>query len=173
MGDERATLRRAITALPDTAASWLLGVAKGDQIPNIDGSRFRRSHRDRLAWHTLVAQAVTASPADESTPEQVYDDAPESAPGRYEVGGPVTQNADSVAQTGGSVDRPPSIADGTVSGCLVWLLRCAGDEWGPAGVAAAACELAGLPAPDIRAEQPHRSTDGGPTMAKPKCEFRV
>jgi len=85
-GDERATLRRAITALPDTSARWLLGVAKADQIPNIDGARFRRSHRDRLAWHTLVAQAVTAAPepVDEATPEDVYNDAPESAPGRYE-----------------------------------------------------------------------------------------
>ena len=61
-GDDRAALRAAIGSLPVNAVDWLTGTAKADKVPNIDTPRFRRSHRDRLAWHLLNAQAITPQP---------------------------------------------------------------------------------------------------------------
>ena len=75
-GDERALLRRAITALPEETTAWLLGMAKADKIPNIDGPKFLRSHRDRLAWHLLAAPAAVDEPA----PAAAYYDDPETTP---------------------------------------------------------------------------------------------
>jgi hypothetical protein len=77
--DESNFLRAAIDALGDQARDWLLGVAKADAIPNISGGKFRRSHRDRLAWHIIVAQRIKPGgpdvpDADEPVPADVHDD---------------------------------------------------------------------------------------------------
>jgi phage recombination protein Bet len=80
-GDEAGFLRSAILALSDQANTWLTSTAIADDIPNIDGPTFRRSHRDRLAWHIVVAQRIKpAAPVDEPTPAAVHDDAPETTP---------------------------------------------------------------------------------------------
>jgi phage recombination protein Bet len=70
-GDERGFLRAAIENLSESATTWLTGVAKADKVPNLDGPRFRRSHRDRLAWHVVVAQRIKPEgPAEEAdTPD--------------------------------------------------------------------------------------------------------
>jgi phage recombination protein Bet len=75
--DEAAFLTAAINGLSKQAVDWLDGTVAADplQIPNINGPNFRRSHRDRLAWHIVVAQRI--KPADPETGE-IGDD-PEAA----------------------------------------------------------------------------------------------
>jgi hypothetical protein len=80
--DEAGFLAAAIQALSEPAVEWLDGTAGADplNIPhNIYGPQFRRSHRDRLAWHIVVAQRIKpAAPeegdADEPVPADVHDD---------------------------------------------------------------------------------------------------
>jgi phage recombination protein Bet len=81
-------LKNAIEQLTPKAKDWLLGVAKADRIPNIDGPKFRRWHRDRLAWHILVACRIKGerTPTDEPTPPEVHDDAPETTPNNIDEG---------------------------------------------------------------------------------------
>jgi RecT family len=75
--DEAAFLTAAINGLSKQAVDWLDGTVAADplQIPNINGPNFRRSHRDRLAWHIVVAQRI--KPADPESGE-IGDD-PEAA----------------------------------------------------------------------------------------------
>jgi phage recombination protein Bet len=75
--EESGFLRVAIDALSDQARTWLFGVAKADEIPNIDKGKLRRSHRDRLAWHIIVAQRIKPS-ADAAAPDDA--DATEPVP---------------------------------------------------------------------------------------------
>jgi hypothetical protein len=77
--DDSGFLRAAIDPLSDQAKTWLFGVAQADKIPNIDRGQLRRSHRDRLAWHIVVAQRIKPSgpdvaDADEPVPHDVHDD---------------------------------------------------------------------------------------------------
>jgi hypothetical protein len=65
-GEEIGFLRHTIETLTDEATAWLTSVAKADHLPNINGGKFRRSHRDRLAWHLVVAQRIKpAGPIDD------------------------------------------------------------------------------------------------------------
>ena len=58
--DEKGFLRRAISELSEQGFEWFDGTQKADpmKLPLADANNFRRSHRDRLAWHILVAQQI-------------------------------------------------------------------------------------------------------------------
>jgi hypothetical protein len=68
--DERAFLRACIDRFGDGARAWLFGVAKSDELPNIDGPRFTLADRDRLAWHLLNAQQITEPGAAPAAPDE-------------------------------------------------------------------------------------------------------
>lgn len=58
--DEKGFLRRAISELSEQGFEWFDGTQKADpmKLPLADADNFRRSHRDRLSWHILVAQQI-------------------------------------------------------------------------------------------------------------------
>ena len=58
--DEKGFLQRAIQDLSEPAFEWFDGTQKADpmKLPLANAADFRRSHRDRLAWHILVAQQI-------------------------------------------------------------------------------------------------------------------
>jgi hypothetical protein len=62
--DEKGFLRRAISELSEQGFEWFDGTQKADpmKLPLADADNFRRSHRDRLAWHILVAQQIKPAP---------------------------------------------------------------------------------------------------------------
>jgi hypothetical protein len=84
--DESGFLVAALNELSEQAMTWLNGTAGADPInipKNVTHPTFRRSHRDRLAWHILVANRIkprvdAAAPddadADEPVPADVHDD---------------------------------------------------------------------------------------------------
>ena len=85
--DEKSVLFAAMKTLPTHKLDWLTGQANADGLPAVRD--FHRSHRDRLAWHILVALDAgnrDVAEVDEPTPKAVYDDAPDATPGRYEDG---------------------------------------------------------------------------------------
>jgi phage recombination protein Bet len=80
-------LSDAIGQLSPAATDWLTGVAKADKIPNIYKGNLRRWHRDRLAWHIIVARRIKGErQTDEPVPHAVHDDAPETTPNNIDEG---------------------------------------------------------------------------------------
>jgi hypothetical protein len=58
--DDKGFLQRAIAELSPPGFDWFDGTQRADpmKLPLADAADFRRSHRDRLAWHILVAQQI-------------------------------------------------------------------------------------------------------------------
>jgi hypothetical protein len=76
---DRAILRRAVESLDAEERDEVLATAKHDHLPNLDGTRFGRPARDRLAWR-IVEHLWAAPPedTDEPTPACLLDAEPES-----------------------------------------------------------------------------------------------
>ena len=72
--DEKGFLRRAISELSEAGFEWFDGTQKADpmKLPLADANNFRRSHRDRLAWHILVAQQIKPAPLRAVDPEEPF-----------------------------------------------------------------------------------------------------